>query len=187
MIVTDRRLAPGGDVVAQVAAALAGAAPGQVLVQLREKDLGGRALVGLARALVALGAPVLVNDRVDVALAAGAAGVHLPEDGMDVAAARALLPAGAIVGASVHSAEAAVDSDADVVVLGPIWDTPGKLAVGPAVLAAAAARRPVWAIGGVDATRAASARAAGAAGVAVIRAVMAAPDPAAAVRALLGG
>jgi thiamine-phosphate pyrophosphorylase len=187
MIVTDRRLAPGGDVVAQVAAGLAGAAPGQVLIQLREKDLGGRDLVALARALVALGAPVLVNDRVDVALAAGAAGVHLPEDGMDVAAARALLPPGALVGASVHSAEAAARCDADVVVLGPIWDTPGKPACGLEVLRAAAARRPVWAIGGIDATRAAEARATGAVGVAVIRAVMAAGDAASAVRALLGG
>jgi thiamine-phosphate pyrophosphorylase len=186
MIVTDRRLAPGGDVIAQVAAALAGAQPGEVLVQLREKDLGGRDLAALARALVALGAPVLVNDRVDVALAAGAAGVHLPEDGMEVAAARQLLPPGAIVGASVHSVEAAARSDADLVLLGPIWDSPGKRPCGLSALAAAAARTRVWAIGGIDASRAAEARAAGAAGVAVIRAVMAARDPAAVTRALLG-
>jgi thiamine-phosphate pyrophosphorylase len=185
MIVTDRRLAPGGDVVGQVAAALAAVPPGSTLVQLREKDLGGRALVGLARALVALGAPVLVNDRADVALAAGAAGVHLPEDGLDVDAARSLLPAGALVGRSVHSVEAAASCDADVVVLGPIWDTPGKTPCGLDALRAAAARRPVWAIGGIDAGHARLARAAGAVGVAVIRAIMAAVDPAAAARALL--
>ena len=185
MIVTDRRLAPGGDVVAQVAAALAGAPPGSTLVQLREKDLGGRALVALARALVALGAPVLVNDRADVALAAAAAGVHLPEEGMDVASARALLGPGALVGRSVHTVEDAARCDADVVVLGPVWETPGKRACGIDALRAAAALRPVWAIGGIDATRAAEARAAGAAGVAVIRAIMTASDPAAAARALV--
>jgi thiamine-phosphate pyrophosphorylase len=184
MLVTDRRLA--GDVVAVVAAALAAVPAGSTLVQLREKDLGGRDLVALARALVALGARVLVNDRVDVALAAGAAGVHLPEDGMTVAEARALLPRGALVGASLHSAEAAARCDADVVVLGPIWDSPGKRACGVDVLREAARARPVFAIGGIDASRAGAARAAGAAGVAVIRAVMAAEDPGAAAAALLG-
>jgi len=111
--------------------------------------------------------------------------VHLPENGMDVATARALLPPCALVGASVHSADAAARCDADVVVLGPVWDTPGKEACGLDVLRAAAARRPVWAIGGVDAARAHLARAAGAKGVAVIRAIMTADDPGAAARALL--
>jgi thiamine-phosphate pyrophosphorylase len=162
-------------------------------VQLREKDLGGRELFALAESLVpvcrAAGAKLLVNDRVDVALAVGADGVHVPEDGMPVAVARGLLGAGAIVGVSAHSAEgAAARGDADLVLLAPIWDVPGKGApLGVAALREA--RRGVAgmliALGGVTPARAAEARQAGADGVAVIRAVWAAPDPAAAVAELV--
>jgi thiamine-phosphate pyrophosphorylase len=163
-------------------------------VQLREKDLPGRPLLALAerlrRATAARGAQLFVNDRLDVALAAGADGVHLGGASMPVEVARTLLP-GLLVGASVHGIEEAARSAADFLFFGPVFATPSKAAFGaPQGLAAleAAARasdRPVLAIGGLDAARVAAVRATGAHGVAVIRAILAAPDPAAAARALL--
>ncbi|HLL23012.1 MAG TPA: thiamine phosphate synthase, partial [Kofleriaceae bacterium] len=96
------------------------------LVQVREKDLDGGPLLLLVRAAVATGVRVMVNDRVDVALAAGAYGVHLPERGLAVADVRALAPDLAI-GVSRHSVEGVRDAGgADLVQLGPIWPTPGK-------------------------------------------------------------
>jgi thiamine-phosphate pyrophosphorylase len=190
LLVTDRRLAR--DVLAVVDAALAAVPPGTALVQVREKDLTGRALVELSRAVVAAarrrGARVVVNDRADVALASGADGVHLPEGGMEVEDARRILGASSLVGASVHDPDgAAARAGADYLVAGPIWETPGKRAIGVAGLEAILARAgaPVFAIGGVEVARADEALAAGAHGVAVIRAVMAAADPAAAAAALV--
>ena len=91
LLITDRRL---GDPVRQVARALAGLPRGAALVMLREKDLEGRQLFELARALREVtrdaAARLVVNDRIDVALAAGADGAHLPEDGLPIAVARAL-------------------------------------------------------------------------------------------------
>src|SRR6266498_128402 len=105
-LVTDRRLA--ADLPARAAAALAGLPPGVAAIHLREKDLGGRDLLALARALAAVcrarGQLLLVNDRLDVALAAGADGVHLPSDGVPPAEARRVLPPGGLVGVSCHSA-----------------------------------------------------------------------------------
>jgi thiamine-phosphate pyrophosphorylase len=194
-VITDRGAA-GGDVIGQVARALAGVPAGAALVQLREKGASGRAQVELARALVGLGrARVLVNDRVDVALAAGAHGVHLPENGLTVAEARALLPPGAVVGASVHDvdgARARARAGADLLVLGPVWDTPGKPACGVGRLAevaraVAGSGVTLFAVGGIDsAARVRAARDAGADGVAAIRALLAASDPGAAAAALWG-
>ena len=188
LVITDRRAAPGGDVVAAVRAALAGAA-GQALVQVREKDLAGRDLLAMVRAILAMGARVVVNDRADVAIAAGAHGVHLPEKSLSVEEARALLGPEGLVGASVHSVEGAVaKAGADYLVMGPVWDSPGKTACGIEVLAAAvrSVSTPIFAVGGIDsAARAAAARAAGAHGVAAIRALMSSSDPAAAARSLL--
>jgi thiamine-phosphate pyrophosphorylase len=185
-LVTDRidsRLPLGS----AVAAAVRG---GVDAVQVREK---GRAAADIweatAEALEAAAgrARVLVNDRVDVALAAGAAGVHLPARGLPVAVARRLLPrsAGLLVGASVHSvdeARAAVAAGADYVTFGHVFPSGSKPGVPSrglreleAVVAAVAA--PVFAIGGVDADNAADVAATGCAGVAVIRAVLQAPDP----------
>jgi len=186
MLVTSATAAPGGDVVAQLERALAGIAPGTVLVQVREKQLGGRDLVALVSRVVAVaharGARVVVNDRVDVALACGADGAHLPESGLAVAEARALLGAGGLLGASVHGeAGARARRDASYLVMGPVWDSPGKPASGLDALrdaVAAASGTPVFAVGGIDPERAALARGCGAWGVAVIRAVMAAADPA---------
>jgi thiamine-phosphate pyrophosphorylase len=197
-LITDRRLA--ADLAGRAEAALAGIAPGRVAVQLREKDLGGRDLLEVARRLGAVcrarGQLLLVNDRVDVALAAGAHGVHLPAAGIPPADARRLLGPSALVGVSCHSAEdvrRARDGGASYASFGPIHDTPSKRPYGPpvgveALCAAAGLGLPLVALGGMDAARAPQAFAAGAAGVAVIRAWLSAPDAGAAnaaVRALL--
>jgi thiamine-phosphate pyrophosphorylase len=194
-LLTDRHLAP--DLAARADAALAGLAPGTAAIHLREKDLGGRELLALGRALSAVCRArrqlLLVNDRVDVALAAAADGVHLPAAGMSPADARRLLPPGALVGVSCHSVAdvaRARDAGASYAFLSPIFDTPSKRAYGPpigidALRAAALLGLPLVALGGVTPERAPALRAAGAGGVAAIRAWLAAPDPAAAVRALL--
>ena len=135
-----------------------------LLVQVREKDLSDREVVGVARrARQALGAdvPLFVNRRFDVALAAGADGVHLPADGLPFSKVRARTPRGFRVGLSVHSADEAaraIDTGADLVVLGPIFDTPSKRAYGPSLGPAVLATLPrrdshsteVFAIGGID-------------------------------------
>jgi len=149
------------------------------LVQVREKDLDGGPLLLLVRAAIATGARVVVNDRVDVALAAGAYGVHLPERGLAIADARAL--GVAFVGVSRHTIEGvreAADGGADLVQLGPIWRTPHKgEPLGPLALEGARAvigdrRIALVAVGGIETTeRIRAARRAGADGVAEIRAV----------------
>jgi len=186
--VTDRHATAGRDLVAVVRAALDAGLPA---VQLRDKDLPGRPLLALAEQLRAAtartGALLLVNDRIDVALAAGADGVHLGGGSVPVEAARVLLGAAALIGVSTH-APGEAPAGADFAFFGPVWETPSKSgAQGEALLAraVAAAAVPVLAIGGVTAERVAAVRAAGAAGVAVIRAILAAPDPGAATRALL--
>ncbi len=194
-LITDRHLAP--DLPLRVHAALASAPPGRVAVHLREKDLAGRDLLALARALAgvchARGQLLLVNDRIDVALAAGADGVHLPSTGVPPGDARRLLGAPALVGVSCHSAAdvaRARDGGASYATFGPVYDTPSKRAFGAPVGVTAlrdAARLglPLVALGGVTPERTAEVVAAGAAGVAAIRAWLEGPDPAAAVRAML--
>jgi thiamine-phosphate diphosphorylase len=155
--------------------ALAGAGIGAV--QLREKDLGDCDLYELARqARTALPPPIrlLVNGRVDVALAAGADGVHLPADGVPVAALRARFGGGVLIGRSTHrmeEVERARDDGADYVTFGPVYATPGKDApAGLGELArAAAAGVPVYALGGVTLERFGELAATGAAGIAAIR------------------
>jgi thiamine-phosphate pyrophosphorylase len=194
-LVTDRRMAP--DLAARVDAAIAGVAPGRIAIQLREKDLGGGELLRLARSLAAVcrtrGQLLLVNDRIDVALAAGADGVHLPSAGVPPAEARRLLGPGAIVGVSCHSAgdvERAREGGASYATFGPVHDTPSKRAFGApvgleALRDAARLGLPLVALGGISPERAPAAFAAGASGVAAIRAWLEGKDPAAAVRALL--
>jgi thiamine-phosphate diphosphorylase len=149
------------------------------VIQVREKDLADGALRHLAAqvtaAVAGTAARVLVNGRPDVALAAGAAGVQLPEEGLPVAEVKRAFPT-LELGASCHSLEAArraADGGADFVLLGPVFATPGKeeRALGLRTLAAVAAAVavPVHAIGGVTPERAASLRAAGARGGAAIR------------------
>lgn len=198
-IVTDRTATGGRPLVEVVARALEGITdsgldPGEVAVQLREKDLEGRALTELARALRAVtaraGVRLFVNDRLDVALAVDADGVHLGGGSLPPAEARALAPALAI-GVSAHGASdvRAAAGAATFAVFGPIRDTPSKRRYGPplgltALGAAAQAGLPLLAIGGLDAGDVPAAIAAGARGIACIRPVMAATDPTAAVRGL---
>jgi thiamine-phosphate pyrophosphorylase len=194
-LITDRKLAP--DLPSRLEAALLGAAPGRVAVHLREKDLDGGALLDLARALLAVcrrrGALFLVNDRLDVALVSGADGVHLPAAGVSPAEARRLLGPRALIGVSCHAAAEvtrALQGGASYATFSPIWETPSKRVHGAPVGLAALAQAarlglPLVALGGVEPGLAPLAFGAGAAGVAVIRAWLQGPAPAARVAALL--
>jgi thiamine-phosphate pyrophosphorylase len=176
-----------------VRAALAGGAD---IVQLREK--GGDDAVVLAaaaefrRAADEHGALFILNDRPDLAAAAGADGVHLGQDDPAPARARAVVGDDAIVGLSTHTvaqADAAQGSDADYFCVGPIHATPtkaGRPAVGvePVRHAAAVARLPWFAIGGLNAANVGAVLDAGARRIVVVRAITEATDPAAAARAL---
>lgn len=146
-------------------------------VQLREKDLDDRSLFGLARLARTALPPrtrLLVNGRLDIALAAGADGVHLPADGVPAAPLRTRFGAGVLIGRSTHrveEVERAREEGVDYVTFGPVYATPGKGdPVGTAELArAAAVGLPVYALGGVTLERLGELAAAGASGVAAIR------------------
>ncbi len=193
-LITDRRLVP--DLAGAARRALRGLPPRAAAIHLREKDLGGAELLRLARALAAVCREtvqlLLVNDRVDVALAGGADGVHLPSRGLSAADARRLLGAGKLIGLSCHSAaevRRARDEGADYATFGPVFDTPSKRPYGPPVgleplSQAARLGLPLVGLGGVEPGNAAEVFARGARGVACIRAWLEAPDPAGAVRAL---
>lgn len=137
-----------------------------------------------------------MNDRVDVALAVGADGVHLGEAGLPISAARTVAAGrnGFLIGRSVHSVEgaaAAAAAGADYLLVGTIYATashPGEPPAGPALLAQVRARVscPLYAIGGITAANAGECLAAGADGVAVLSAILAAADPEAAAQALVG-
>lgn len=175
-------------------AARAGAAVrgGATMVQLRLKGADARTIVSAARRLVRdLTVPVIVNDRVDVALAAEAAGAHLGADDLPVAAARRIVPAGFIIGASLGSdAEAENAREADYVGIGPVFSTGTKPDAGAAIGPEGFARLrmladlPAVGIGGISADRAREVIVAGAAGVAVVSAIFGAGDPEQAARAL---
>jgi thiamine-phosphate pyrophosphorylase len=193
-LVTDRRLAAPRSLDDLVRAALRG---GLTAVQLREKDCGTREFVALARALKAIlapaGVPLIVNDRVDVALAAGADGVHLGHVDMEYGDARRLLGPDAIIGLSVETpeqAERAASFDVDYLGVGPIFPTPTKPNAAPpwGLDRLAALRRvsphALVAIGGIDRANAAAVIRAGANGIAVVSAICAAPDPELAARDL---
>ncbi|PYO34965.1 MAG: thiamine phosphate synthase [Gemmatimonadetes bacterium] len=193
MVLTDAALLKGRDAVDVCRRAVSG---GATMIQARLKSAPARELAALARALVsALPVPVLVNDRVDVALAVGAAGAHLGQDDPPLDALRPRLPPGFILGLSVGSREEAdrvAAWPADYWSVGPCFPTATKpdagAPLGTAGFAALARRAPpgvpVIAIGGITAERAAALAAADAAGVAVTAAVFGASDPAAAARAL---
>lgn len=194
MLVTERALCGARGLSEVVAAAVRG---GVGSVQLRDKTLDARELVALARALKAqlagLGVPLIVNDRLDVALAAGADGVHLGQRDLPVAEARRLWPQG-LIGLSIENAaqlRAAESQAIDYYGASPVFATPTKTDTAPALglpgLAAlrALTSRPLLAIGGITAANAAAVRAAGADGLAVVSALCAAADPEAATQALL--
>jgi len=167
-----------------------------VVVQMREKDLDGRALVTLGGELRAITdrarVRLYVNDRVDVALAIGADGVHLGGGALPLADVRAIAPdLGVAVSTHAVAEVAALRSGppVDFCVFGPVFATPSKQRYGPPLglprLAEACATGvPVVAIGGLDVARAVACRAAGASGVACIRAVLSAPSPAQVLRGL---
>ena len=185
VLITEPALA-WDDLPARITAILSGVPREAIAVQLRAKELDGGAVLAMARALIATGVELWVNDRVDIAIAAGAAGVHLPEHGLDVADARALtkLP----IGCSRHSVPAALACDADVIQLGPIFETPGKRPIGLEPLGQVGKRARLVAVGGIDSEeRASLAVAAGADAVAAIRAAWTTSDPIGSVRALLAG
>jgi thiamine-phosphate pyrophosphorylase len=194
-VITDARLAAPRSVEDVVAAALQA---GARAVQLRDKSATPREQVAAAGRLLELTRPVgallFVNDRLDVALAAGADGVHLGPDDLPVEAARRAAPAGLLVGYSTDDPErarSAAAEGADYVGCGAVWST-GTKAVGDEAIGlerldavARAVDVPVVAIGGITPERAAEVARTHAAGVAVVSAVMAAPHPGDAVRALL--
>ena len=149
-------------------------------VQIREKDLEDGPLYGLAqhaRSSLPTATRVLVNGRLDIALAAGADGAHLPADGLPAAPLRARFGSGFLLGRSTHSTaevERARDEGVDYVVFGPVYPTPGKgglagIAALSRAVGAAGAGVPVFALGGVTLQRFGEVAAAGAAGVAAIR------------------
>jgi thiamine-phosphate pyrophosphorylase len=187
VLVTDDRLLADRDPVTTAIAAVAG---GVTAVQLRLKHAGPRVLLDLARRLSrSVSVPVLVNDRPDVAAAAGI-GVHLGPDDLSPALARVVLPAGAIVGASVGSpAEVARGMAADYWGIGPWRSTGTKSDAGVplgtegfAAVAALAGYRPRIAIGGVRPEDLPAIMAAGGTGVAVISGILGADDVEAAAR-----
>ncbi len=182
---TDRKaLGSGAPLQHLLAKIQAAAAAGVDWIQIREKDLPGRELLRLAReAVETITARIIVNDRLDVALAAGAAGVHLGRESVPAAevvrwcrAGKA--PAGFLVGVSCHSLKDAKEAElagADYVIFGPVFETPSKAAFGaPQGVAAlaevcAAIRLPVIAIGGINEKNAQECLRTGAAGIAAIR------------------
>jgi thiamine-phosphate pyrophosphorylase len=175
---------------ARAAAAVHG---GATMLQLRLKDETARTLVEVARALLAAApdVPLLVNDRADVALAAGAHGVHVGVDDPSASALRRIVPAGFIIGSSVgDDADVARAAGADYVGIGPVFPvtTRGERgdSMGPERFTLLAARCgvPALAIGGITPDNAVAMIAAGAAGVAVISALFGAPEPARAARLL---
>jgi thiamine-phosphate pyrophosphorylase len=196
MVLTDPRAAGARsleDVVEEVLAA------GATAIQLRDKVARSGELLPLARRLRDLcrshGALFVVNDRLDLALACGADGVHVGQDDLPAAGIRPLCPPDFVIGVSAETRELAVQAEADgadYIGCGPVWPTDSKADAGDAIGIAGvesvvrAVRIPVVGIGGITAERVTELLAAGAAGVAVIRAVIAAPEPAAAVRELLG-
>jgi thiamine-phosphate pyrophosphorylase len=185
-LITDRQQTGGRPLPEVIRAALRAGVRG---IQLREKDLGTRPLLALARELSALARPyratVLVNDRVDVCCAAGSAGVHLPASGLPVSVARRLLGPDRLIGVSTHSADEAARADADgadLILLGPIFETPTKRAFGPPIglgeleRARGRCRVPLFGVGGITNERVRDVLNAGARGVAVVASVMAAGD-----------
>jgi len=193
-VITDEEIGQGLSHAELARRAVAGGAD---VIQLRDKRFSGRALLNAAVAVRKVtrdaGALFIVNDRLDVALAAGADGVHLGASDLPIGEARRLAPPGFIIGASVGSAAAAVRAaaeGADYVALSPTFSTGSKDDAGPghglAVLSAvrAAVSLPLVAIGGINAANVADVIAAGADGVAVISAGGGPADGTAAARDL---
>lgn len=173
-LVTDRRQRPPIEQAAEAVDA------GVDLIQIRERDLDASSLASLVQRIVALtrgsATRVVVNDRVDVALACGAGGVHLRGDSIPASRVRSIVPRGFLLGRSVHGRDEALAAaeDVDYLIAGTLFPTvskPGRIdLLGPDGLAsiAAAVRVPVLAIGGITLERVADVAAAGGAGIAAV-------------------
>lgn len=195
-LVTDRGLCGGRDLCEIVRAAAAG---GVTMVQLREKDIDTRTFVEEALALkgvlAPLGIPLIINDRVDIALAADADGVHIGQSDMPYETARRLLGPDKIIGLSVENMQQVVQAntfDVDYIGVSPVFATPTKTdTAAPFGIeglreAVTLSRHPAVGIGGMNSSTAARVFAAGAAGIAVVSAIMADDNPGDASRRLLG-
>ena len=195
LLVTDRHQTNGRPLVPLLQRVLTAGVPA---IQLRERDLSARELVTLAREVQAVTASrrskLLINDRIDVALALEGVGVHLRSNSLPVSVARQLLGAQRLLGISVHAVEEVLSvqsQGADYIVLGPIYETPSKQMFGPPLgihtleKACRLVRIPIIGIGGVTTARAREMRRAGAFGVAVITAILSAADVESAARELL--
>jgi len=195
LVVTDRHQTNGRPLVPLLQQVLAA---GICAIQLRERDLSARELLTLAREVqsvtVSARSQLLINDRIDVALALEGAGVHLRSNSLPVSVARQLLGKDRLLGVSAHAVEEAVQAElqgADYIVLGPIYETPSKQMFGPPIgihtleKACKLVRIPILGIGGVTAARAREMRCAGAFGAAVITAILGADDVESATRELL--
>ncbi len=173
--------------VDRVAAAVRG---GATSIQVRLKTATPREVVEITKTIIArVDVPVIVNDRADIALAAGAAGVHVGEADLPVAAIRRFAPTGFIIGASLGSdAELPNAKDADYVGIGPVFGSDSKSDAGEAIgvdgfkRLAALVTHPAVAVGGITADRALQITVHGAVGVAVINAIFKADDPEIATR-----
>jgi thiamine-phosphate pyrophosphorylase len=195
IVITDKSMAAPRDILEVVSACLRGGAPA---IQLRDKDANARELLAQAQLLRDLtrqhSALLFVNDRLDVALAAGADGVHLGPDDIPLKAARTVVPTGFLIGVSTddpQQAKAAQSQGADYIGCGAVFGTTSKDVAGEAIgvwrlqQVATAVTIPVVGIGGIATANVADVAAAGAAGAAVISAVMKARDIEATVRSLL--
>jgi thiamine-phosphate pyrophosphorylase len=185
-LVADAEFTAGRDLLALIGEAVRG---GVTIVQLRGKNLSSRDFLELglksADLLARTGVPLLVNDRVDIALACGAAGVHLGQEDLPVDQARRILGPDRVIGVSVNTPEEALRAEregADYVGAAPAYITVTKeialSVLGPEGIGRIkrAVRIPVVAIGGIGAANAAALAAAGADGIAVISAILGAPD-----------
>ncbi len=192
LVATPRAHMSESEFLARVRAALSG---GVDVLQLRCKDTDALPYIRLGEQVGVLaraaGVPFIINDRPDVALAAGADGVHLGQQDLPVDWARRLLPPTAIIGRSSHEpahAERAIAENASYFAVGPVWETPtkpGRKAAGLSYVRDVAARRlaiPWFAIGGITLDNVDQVCEAGATCIAVVRAVLDARDPAEAAR-----
>jgi thiamine-phosphate pyrophosphorylase len=186
-LITDRNGCNDRDLGSAVEEALMG---GVKAIQLREKDLSGRELFTLASKLRAITARcharLIINDRVDIALAVAADGVHLGHGSMPIRETRRLLGSGKLIGVSCHNRQEALtaqEEGADFITFGPVFHTPSKAAYGDPVGLFELGKishllsLPVFALGGIKRNNAQQAMAAGVHGIAMISAILAADNP----------
>ncbi|MBR3075135.1 MAG: thiamine phosphate synthase [Bacteroidales bacterium] len=193
-LVTDRGLSLGRELPMVVEAAVRG---GVSMVQLREKEVDTREFIELARKLQAIlrpaGVPLIINDRIDVALAVDADGVHIGQSDMPYELARKLLGPGKIIGLSVETMDELIEAnrlDVDYVAVSPVYSTATKTDTAPPFgleglrRAVELSEHPTVAIGGMNRETAPAVFASGVDGIAVVSAICSAPDPQTAAREL---